>query len=266
MRFDILTLFPEMLAGPLDASILKRAQETGRVEIRVTNIRDFSTERQRIADDYSYGGGVGMLMKPGPIFAAVEAVRCPEGSGCRERTVLLTPQGARLDQERVRELAGADHLILICGHYEGVDERVREHLVTDEVSIGDYVLTGGELPALVVVDAAARLVPGVLGAESGAEEDSFASGLLEYPQYTRPAEFQGWRVPEVLLSGNHEAIRRWRREQALRRTLGRRPDLVAQASLDDEDRKILEAIRREGAPDRVPEAVGGHGDDEPAGA
>jgi len=266
MKFDILTLFPEMLAGPLDVSILKRAQERALVEIRVTNIRDFSRERQRIADDYSYGGGAGMVMKPGPIFEAAEAVQCPPQSGCRERTILLTPQGETLDQAKAREFAAADHLILICGHYEGVDERVREHLVTDEVSVGDYVLTGGELPALVVVDAVARLVPGVLGAESGAEEDSFAGGLLEYPQYTRPAEFRGWAVPEVLLSGNHEAIRRWRREQALRRTLSRRPDLLATADLSDEDREILEAARGEGAPGPGPSDEGGREDDRPAGS
>jgi len=261
MKFDMLTLFPEMFAGPLDASILKRAQERGLVEIAVTDIRDFATERHRIADDYSYGGGVGMVMKPGPIFAAAESVQCPKERGCRERTILLTPQGRLLDQALLGEFANEDHLILICGHYEGVDERVRQHLATDEVSIGDYVLTGGELPAMVLVDAVARLLPGVLGAESGAVEDSFAGGLLEYPQWTRPAEFRGWPVPEVLLSGNHEAVRRWRREQALRRTLERRPDLLARAELSGEDRKMLEAPRRESAPGRE-----GGDQDEPAGS
>jgi tRNA (guanine37-N1)-methyltransferase len=261
MKFDMLTLFPEMFAGPLDASILKRAQERGLVEIAVTDIRDFATERHRIADDYSYGGGVGMVMKPGPIFAAAESVQCPKERGCRERTILLTPQGRLLDQALLGEFANEEHLILICGHYEGVDERVRQHLATDEVSIGDYVLTGGELPAMVLVDAVARLLPGVLGAESGAVEDSFAGGLLEYPQWTRPAEFRGWPVPEVLLSGNHEAVRRWRREQALRRTLERRPDLLARAELSGEDRKMLEALRRESAPGRE-----GGDQDEPAGS
>jgi tRNA (guanine37-N1)-methyltransferase len=177
MRIDILTLFPEMFAGALDASIVGRARERGLVEVRVVNIRDHSTERHAIVDDYSYGGGGGMVMKPDPIFAAVEAVR--HDGGCTERVVLMTPQGARLDQEKVEELAGYEHLIIVCGHYEGVDERVREHLVDEEISIGDYVLTGGELPAMVVVDAVTRLLPGALGAEQGAATDSFASGLLE---------------------------------------------------------------------------------------
>jgi tRNA (guanine37-N1)-methyltransferase len=255
MRFDVLTLFPEMFAGPLDASILLRARERGLLEVRVTDIRDYASDRHRVADDYSYGGGAGMIMKPEPIFGAVEAVQCPPESGCRERTILLSPQGRVLNQALVRELAGEDHLILICGHYEGVDERVREHLVSDEVSVGDYVLTGGELPAMIVVDAVARLLPGVLGAQEAAQEDSFAGGLLEYPQYTRPAEFRGWGVPEVLLSGNHQAVRRWRREQALRRTRARRPELIPGAELSEEDREILEAIGRDDAPGR-PESTG----------
>ena len=245
MKFDMLTLFPEMFAGPLDASILKRAQERGLVEIGVTDIRDFATERHRIADDYSYGGGVGMVMKPGPIFTAAESVQCPKERGCRERTILLTPQGRLLDQALLGEFANEEHLILICGHYEGVDERVRQHLATDEVSIGDYVLTGGELPAMVVIDAVARLLPGALGAEDGAEADSFAEGLLEHPQYTRPAEFRGWRVPEVLLSGHHEQIRRWHRKESLRRTRRLRPDLLAKAELSDEDRELLAEIEEE---------------------
>jgi len=241
MRIDVLTLFPEMFAGPLDASIIGRARDQGLAEIRLVNIRDHSAERQRIVDDYPYGGGGGMVMKPDPIFAAVEAVRC--GGGCRERVALMSPQGSRLEQSGVSELAGYEHLIIICGHYEGVDERVREHLVDEEVSVGDYVLTGGELPAMVVMDAVIRLLPGALGAENGAATDSFASGLLEHPNYTRPAEFRGWRVPQVLLSGNHEAIRLWRREQALRRTLERRPDLLARAELSEEDRELLAKIK-----------------------
>ncbi|UCH36583.1 MAG: tRNA (guanosine(37)-N1)-methyltransferase TrmD [Armatimonadota bacterium] len=241
MRIDVLTLFPEMFAGPFDASIVGRAREQGLVEIRIVNTRDFSTERQRIVDDYSYGGGSGMVMKAAPIFAAVEAMRCPEE--CRERVVLMTPQGARLDQAKAAELARYEHLVIVCGHYEGVDERVREHLVDEEISIGDYVLTGGELPAMVVMDAVIRLLPGALGAEDGAVTDSFASGLLEQPQYTRPAEFRGWKVPDVLLSGNHEVIRVWRREQALKRTLERRPDLLERAALSEEDRGLLEKIR-----------------------
>jgi len=245
MRIDALTLFPEMFAGPLDASIVGRARERGLVEIRLVNIRDHSTERQRIVDDYPYGGGGGMVMKPEPVFAAVEAMRCR--GECRERVVLMSPQGRRLEQAGVAELAAYEHLVIICGHYEGVDERVREHLVDEEVSIGDYVLTGGELPAMVVIDAVTRLLPEALGAEHGAASDSFAAGLLEHPHYTRPAEFRGWKAPEVLLSGNHEAIRRWRREHALRRTRERRPDLLPRVELSEEDRELLEKI--EGEPD-----------------
>ena len=240
MRIDVLTLFPEMFAGPLDASIVGRARERGLVEIRVVNVRDFSSQRHAIVDDYAYGGGGGMVMKPDPIFAAVESTRC--GGDCRERVILMSPQGRCLDQAKAAELAQYQHLIVICGHYEGVDERVREYLVDEEISIGDYVLTGGELPAMVVMDAVIRLLPGALGAEQGAATDSFASGLLEHPHYTRPAEFRGWRVPEVLLSGDHEAIRLWRREQALRRTRERRPDLLERAELSEEDRELLERI------------------------
>jgi tRNA (guanine37-N1)-methyltransferase len=243
MRIDVLTLFPDMFAGPLDASIVSRARERGLVEIRVVNIRDHSSDRHAIVDDYAYGGGGGMVMKPAPIFAAVDAVRCAEG--CSERVILMTPQGRRLDQAKVAELSGYDHLVIVCGHYEGVDERVRQHAVDEEISIGDYILTGGELPAMVVVDAVVRLLPGALGDEQGAATDSFASDLLEHPHYTRPPEFRGWTVPEVLLSGNHEAIRVWRREQALKRTLERRPDLLEQAELTEEDRDLLEKIKGE---------------------
>jgi tRNA (guanine37-N1)-methyltransferase len=186
-----------------------------------------------------------MVMKPEPFFLAVEALQCSADAGCREEVVLLSPQGERFAQPLARDLAQRDHLILLCGHYEGVDERVREHLATRVVSIGDYVLTGGELPAMVVVDAVARLLPGVLGAEEGAQRDSFSEGLLEHPQYTRPAEFRGWRVPEVLLSGHHEQIRRWRQKESLRRTLRLRPDLLAGARLTEEDRRLLEEIGEE---------------------
>ena len=247
MKIDILTLFPEAFPGPLGASILGRAQGGGRLVVDVHDIRDQTSDRHRVADDAPYGGGAGMVMKPEPIFKAVEAVRCEPGRGCRERVILLCPQGRLLTHEVARELAGYDHLVFVCGHYEGVDERVREHLVSDEISIGDYVLTGGELAALVVLDAVARWVPGVLGAEESAETDSFASGLLEYPQYTRPASFRGWAVPEVLLSGHHEQIRRWRRKEALRRSLTRRPDLLTNTRLTDEDEQLLDEIRQEQA-------------------
>jgi len=259
MRIDVITIFPGMFAPVLGESMMRRAQDKGLVEFAVHDLRDWSGNRHRKVDDRPYGGGPGMIMRAEPIVEAVRAVRKmaePEG-----RLVLTSPAGRRFDQSVARELAAEKRLVIVAGHYEGVDERVRQHLATDEVSIGDYVLTGGELPAMVLVDAVARLLPGVLGAESGAVEDSFAGGLLEYPQWTRPAEFRGWPVPEVLLSGNHEAVRRWRREQALRRTLERRPDLLARAELSGEDRKMLEAPRRESAPGRE-----GGDQDEPAGS
>ncbi len=223
MRFDIFTLFPESLLSYLNASILKRAAQRNLLEVRLHNIRHWAIDRHRMTDDLPYGGGGGMVMKPEPIFSAVEGVlgkppACP--------VVLLTPQGRLFTQKVAAELAAYPRLALLCGHYEGVDERVREHLVTDEISIGDYVLTGGELAALVVVDAVARLLPGVLGDPHGAQQDSHATGLLEHPHYTRPPEFRGWRVPEVLLSGNHARIARWRQEQALERTRQRRPDMM----------------------------------------
>jgi tRNA (guanine37-N1)-methyltransferase len=221
MEIDILTLFPRIFEGPLDESILKRAREAGLVRIRVHNLRDFTHDKHRVVDDKPYGGGPGMLMKPEPIFEAVEKFRRAD-----TRVVLMTPQGTLLTQARARELAKQTHLLIICGHYEGVDERVREALVDEEVSIGDYVLTNGALAAAVMVDAIVRLVPGVLGDEQSAADDSFAGGLLEGPQYTRPPEFRGMRVPEVLLSGDHEAVANWRAEQARKRTKQRRPDLL----------------------------------------
>ena len=221
MRIDVLTLFPEMFAGPLGHSILKRAIERGLLDVGLTNPRDFTTDRHRTVDDTPYGGGPGMVMKPGPVFDAVESV-AHSGS----RVILLSPRGRVFSQAIARELAELEHLVLICGHYEGVDERVREHLAADELSIGDYVLTGGELAAMVVVDAVARLLPGVLGDEGSSADESHSHGLLEYPQYTRPVEFRGWRVPQVLLSGNHGLIGTWRRWQALLTTALRRPELI----------------------------------------
>jgi tRNA (guanine37-N1)-methyltransferase len=221
MRFDIFTLFPEMFSGPLDESILARARARGLVEIALHNPREATTDRHHVVDDYPYGGGAGMVMKPDPLFTAVEAVHVGGP------IVLLGPAGRIFTQSVARELAAEPRVTLICGHYEGVDERVREHLATDELSIGDFVLTGGELAAMVIVDAVTRLLPGVLAAESTAEE-SHTDGLLEYPQYTRPPDYRGWRVPDVLLSGDHGAVARWRRKEALRRTRVRRPDLFAQ--------------------------------------
>ena len=221
MRVDILTLFPGMFVGPFDESMLKRAREAGLLQLNLVDIRDFATDRHRTVDDTPYGGGPGMVMKPGPIFAAVGAVRSADS-----RVILLSPQGRLFEQAMAIELSTLPHLVLICGHYEGVDERVREHLVDEELSIGDYVLTGGELAAMVVVDAVGRLLPGVLGAGESTVEESHSSGLLEYPQYTRPVEFRGWRVPDILLSGNHAEIARWRRRRALERTRERRPDLL----------------------------------------
>jgi tRNA (guanine37-N1)-methyltransferase len=236
MRFDVLTLFPEMFTGPLQESIIKRAQERGLISVHLHNIRDYATGRHRITDDAPYGGGGGMVMKPEPIFAAVEAVLGDEKG---VPVILLSPQGRLFTHEVAGELSRYPRLVLICGRYEGVDERVREHLATDEISIGDYVLSGGELAAMVIIDAVTRLLPGALGDPGATFEDSHAWGLLEYPHYTRPAVFRGWAVPEVLLSGNHAAIARWRREQALRRTLERRPDLLERAPLTEEDRAFL---------------------------
>ncbi|MGO8951253.1 MAG: tRNA (guanosine(37)-N1)-methyltransferase TrmD [Ktedonobacterales bacterium] len=230
MNFDIFTLFPDMFYGPLGHSILSRAEAGGLIQIHLYNPRDATTDRHHVVDDYPYGGGAGMVMKPEPIFAAVETVY--QGGPI----ILMSPQGRRFTQEVARELALEPRLTFLCGHYEGVDERVREHLVTDEISVGDFVLTGGELAAMVIVDAVSRLLPGVLAQGSTAEE-SYSDGLLEYPHYTRPVEFRGWRVPEILLSGNHAAIARWRRKESLRRTRQRRPDLLEE--LSKEDRKLL---------------------------
>jgi len=227
LRIDILTLFPEMFPGPFGASIIKRAVDGGLVSLNIYNIRDYTHDKHHTVDDYAYGGGAGMILKPEPIFEAVESVK--EEDTCP--VILLTPQGRPFSQPVAQELSGHSRLILICGRYEGVDERVREHLVTDEISIGDYVLSGGELAAMVVVEAVVRLLPGVLGSEESLAEDSHTGGLLEYPQYTRPPMFRSWSVPEVLLSGNHAQIAKWRREQAIQRTKERRPELLDRVGL-----------------------------------
>ncbi|MBI4610923.1 MAG: tRNA (guanosine(37)-N1)-methyltransferase TrmD [Candidatus Rokubacteria bacterium] len=244
MKIDVVTLFPGMLAGPLEESILGRARARGLVEIRVVNLRDYAAGRHRVTDDYAFGGGGGMVLKPEPLFACVEALR---GSG--SRVILLDPQGRRFTQAVARQLAQESHLILVCGRYEGVDERVRAHLVDDEISIGDYVLTGGELPALVVADAVVRLLPGVLGNEAAPDQDSFTGGRLEHPQYTRSEEFRGLRVPDILLSGDHPRIARWRRVMALWRTFQRRPDLLETADLTPEEEKLLEAFKQGARPE-----------------
>lgn len=247
MRIEVLTILPGIFAGPLDEGMIRKARERGLVAIDVVNLRDFAEGRHRVTDDYAFGGGPGMVMKVEPIVAAVEHLlaRGPAPA----RVILLDPAGEVFTQEKAWELAREEHLILICGRYEGVDERVRR-VVTDEISIGDYVLTGGELAALVVIDAVVRLVPGVLNQEEAARQDSFSTGLLEGPRYTRPREFRGERVPEVLLSGHHGAIARWRRKEALRRTWQRRPELLQAAVLSPEDRRLLEEIwAEEGADD-----------------
>ena len=245
MRIDIITLFPEMFRGPFDASIIARAVEQRLVDISLHNLRDWGEGRHRIVDDSPYGGGAGMVLKPEPLFAAVEAVRpLAQEPGS---VILLTPQGRLLNQRTVDELAERPRLILLCGRYEGVDERVREHLADDEISIGDYVLSGGEPAAIVLVDAVVRRLPGALGSAESLAEESHAQGPLEYPQYTRPSDFRGWPVPEILLSGHHEEVRRWRRQQSLLRTARRRPELLAKACLTDEERRWLEEEREAAA-------------------
>jgi tRNA (guanine37-N1)-methyltransferase len=223
MQIDILTLFPEICRAPLNESMMKRAQESGALKLRIHNLREWTTDKHRIVDDSPYGGGQGMVMKPEPVFAAVESLRTDSS-----KVALMTPQGRKLDQQIAREFSAEEHLIIVCGHYEGIDHRVVDHLADAEISIGDYVLTNGAIAAVVFVDAVARLLPGVLGHEQSALDDSFSSGLLEAPQYTRPAEFLGWKVPEILLSGNHEEIVAWRKSEARRRTRENRPDLLGE--------------------------------------
>lgn len=249
MRIDLLTLFPAMFHGPLDESLLKRARDAGLLQIHVHNIRDWAAGRHRVADDYPFGGGPGMVMKPEPLVGAIEAVT--QADPRRGPIILLTPQGRVLDQALVRELAAEQRLTLVCGHYEGVDQRVVEHAVTLEVSIGDFILSGGEPAAWVLLDAVCRMVPGVVGSDASLVEESHGEGLLEYPQYTRPADFRGWRVPDILLSGHHAAIARWRRQQRIERTASRRPDLLAQADLTDAERAWL--AHRESNSDRDPD-------------
>jgi tRNA (guanine37-N1)-methyltransferase len=221
MKIDVLTLFPAMFAGPLDESIIKRAREAGRLDLRIHNLRDYAHDRHKTVDDRPFGGGPGMLLKPEPIFEAVESLAREE-----TRVILLSPSGRTFNQAIAAELAACEDLLFVTGHYEGFDERIREQLADDELSIGDYVLTNGALPVMVIIDAVTRLLPGVLGDDESAHEESFSHGLLEYPQYTRPAEFRGMKVPEVLLSGNHSQIAKWRAEQAQLRTSERRPDLL----------------------------------------
>lgn len=247
MRVDVLTLFPEMFEGVFGSSILGKARDKGIVSLNTVNFRDYANNKHNTVDDTPYGGGGGMVLKPEPIFAAVEDVVQAASEGLRQggapeakpRVILLCPQGETFSQAKAQELAGEQHLIFICGHYEGYDERIREFLVTDELSIGDYVLTGGELPAMVAIDSIVRLLPGVLGNDQSAVLDSFSDGLLEYPHYTRPPEFRGWKVPDVLLSGHHAEIDKWRRLQSLERTLARRPDLLDKAELSAKERQWL---------------------------
>jgi len=241
MRFDVLTLFPELLSSFLKETILGRAVKAGLVDIRLVNIRSFAKGRHLVTDDTPFGGGQGMVMKPGPISRALESI---DRTKDRSLVLLLTPQGRTFDQPLAWALSRMEQLILICGRYEGVDERIRTACVDMELSIGDYVLSGGETAAMVVIDAVSRLVPGVLGGEKSTQEDSFEDGLLEYPQYTRPRVFKNQEVPEILLSGDHEKIRVWRRTQSLKRTLERRPDLLEKAKLTEEDKRILERLKK----------------------
>jgi tRNA (guanine37-N1)-methyltransferase len=244
MQFEVFTLLPEVFPPYLESSMLQRARQRRLIEVRVHNIRDYTKDKHHTTDDTPYGGGGGMVMKPEPVFEAVESVL---GISSAQPTslpiILLTPQGRVFTQRVAEELARHEQIVLLCGRYEGVDERIRAHLVTDEISVGDYVLTGGELPALLVIDAVSRLIPGVLGDPTGAEDDSHSMGLLEYPHYTRPPEFRGWKVPEVLLSGDHAKIEAWRREQALERTFNKRPDMLEVAELSEKDKKFIEGLR-----------------------
>jgi tRNA (guanine37-N1)-methyltransferase len=255
MRFEVFTLLPEVFPPYLESSILQRARQRGLIDVRVHNIRDYTHDRHHTTDDTPYGGGGGMVMKPEPVFEAIESVLAQEADLPQPEPVpviLLTPQGRVFTQRVAEELSRYERIALLCGRYEGVDERIREHLVTDEISVGDYVLTGGELPALLIIDAVSRLLPGVLGDPTGAEDDSHAMGLLEYPHYTKPPEFRGWKVPEVLASGNHARIDAWRREQALARTFQRRPDMLDKAELSEKDRKFIDHLKSKAAEESDP--------------
>lgn len=243
MKIDVVTIFPKMVAGPLGEGIVARAIDRGLLDVRIHDLRDHTTDRHRVVDDLPFGGGPGMVLKPEPLFAAVEHIR--EVRGAPDAIVLTSPDGRRFTQADAVRLAGLAHIVVLCGRYEGVDERVRTHLATEALSIGDYVVSGGELPALVMVDAIARNVPGVVGDEASVARDSFSRGLLDYPQYTRPASFRGMDVPAVLLSGHHGEIERWRRREALVRTLERRPDLLAGLALETDDAALLEQLRQD---------------------
>jgi tRNA (guanine37-N1)-methyltransferase len=251
MQFEVFTLLPEVFPSYLETSIIKRARERELIHVRVHNIRDYTHDKHHMTDDTPYGGGGGMVMKPEPVFEAVETVLGLNNGSTSPNAdsnipiILLTPQGRVFNQSIAQELSQHEHIVLICGRYEGIDERIREHLVTDEISIGDYVLTGGELPALILIDAISRFLPDVLGDPTGAQDDSHAMGLLEYPHYTRPPEFRGWKIPEVLLSGAHAKIDKWRREQALLRTFKKRPDMLEKADLSKEDKKFIEKLKDE---------------------
>lgn len=239
MNIHVLSLFPDMFTGVFGASILKKAQEKGAVKLEVTDIREYSGNKHNQVDDYPYGGGAGMVLKPEPMFSAVEAIT----EGKNPRIILMCPQGERFTQKKAEELAQEKELVFLCGHYEGYDERIRQHLVTDEISIGDFVLTGGELGAMTVIDSVVRLLPGVLGQEDSHIQDSFSTGLLEHPHYTRPAEFRGMKVPDVLLSGNHAKIEQWRAEESLKRTFERRPDLFENYPLTDKQKLYIEKLK-----------------------
>ena len=245
MKFDIVTIFPSMIVDGLGEGVVSRGIERGLLDVAVHDLRRWTTDRHRTVDDVPYGGGPGMVMKAEPLMRAVDEVRATRGTA--DSVVLLSPQGRTFTQAEAERLAGLGHVVLLCGRYEGMDERVRDMVATEEISIGDYVLSGGELAALVIVDVVSRLVPGVVGDEQSVAQESFARGLLDYPHYTRPAEIAGRRVPDVLLSGHHADVRRWRRKAALVRTLERRPDLIATAALDDEEQELLEEIQRERA-------------------
>jgi tRNA (guanine37-N1)-methyltransferase len=246
MQFEVFTLLPDVFPPYLESSILQRARQRGLIDVRIHNIRDYTHDRHHTTDDTPYGGGGGMVMKPEPVFEAVESVLGTPVPPVP--VILLTPQGRVFTQRIAEELSRHGRIALLCGRYEGVDERIREHLVTDEISVGDYVLTGGELPALLLIDAVSRLIPGVLGDPTGAEDDSHSMGLLEYPHYTRPPVFRGWKVPEVLLSGDHAKLEKWRREQALQRTLRRRPDMMERAELNEADKRFVEGLKRQENP------------------
>jgi tRNA (guanine37-N1)-methyltransferase len=244
MKIDVLTLFPEMFSGVFGHSILHKAAEKSAVQYNVVNFREYADNKHQTVDDYPYGGGAGMVLKPQPLFDAVAALK-EQAASKETRVILLCPQGKRYDQKTAEEYAKEKHLIFVCGHYEGYDERIREHVVTDEISIGDYVLTGGELGAMVVIDSVVRLLPEVLGNEESHMKDSFSTGLLEHPHYTRPSDFRGMKVPEVLISGNHKLIEEWRNKEALRRTLLRRPDLLEKMKLSKEQENWLEEVKKE---------------------